>query len=161
MPALIETYRKDLKRYGFRPLKHPVILIADNDDGGKKVIKVGEKFAGTKFDQTKGNLFFPVIENLYIVLTPPGASGEPSAIEDCFPQSVRDQEIDGKKFDPKKNDGDETSFGKHIFAEKIVRPGVEKIDFSGFEPMLTGISQAIADYHAKLAAAETAAKKSA
>ncbi|MGB0056654.1 MAG: hypothetical protein WBQ20_07830, partial [Methyloceanibacter sp.] len=67
-------------------MEHPVIL---------KVIKAGEKLAGTKFDQTRRPVF-SVTENLYIIPTPLGSSGEPSAIEDSFPQSVLDQEIEGK-----------------------------------------------------------------
>jgi hypothetical protein len=160
MSGLISTYRNELRRYGFRPMEHPVILVVDNDDGGNKVIKAGEKLSGTKFDQTKQD-FFSVTENLYIVLTPLGPFGEPSAIESCFPKSVLDQEIDGKKFDPKKSDGDGTYFGKHVFAEKIVRPGLGTIDFSGFEPILSGVSLAIADYRKKVAAAKATVKKSA
>ena len=160
MSGLIATYKSDLRHYGFRPLEHPVILIVDNDDGGKKVIKAGEKLAGTKFDQTRRPVF-SVTENLYIIPTPLGSSGEPSAIEDSFPQSVLDQEIEGKKFDPKKNDGDGSSYRKHIFAEKKVRPGVGTINFSGFEPILKGVLQAISDHQGRVSARKAVAKKSA
>ena len=161
MSGQIPRYSRDLKRYGFRPLNHPVIFIVDNDEGGKNVIKAGESLTSTKFDQSKGDRFFPVTENLYIVPTPLDASGEPTAIEDCFPQDVLDQELEGKKLNRKKNDGDSSSYGKHIFAEKIVRPGVKTINFSGFEPLLDGVSQAISHYQRKLLAKEVAAKKSA
>jgi hypothetical protein len=48
---------------------------------------------------------------------------------------------------------------ENIFAEQIVRPGVGKIDFSGFEPILHGISKAVAHYQAKLVATDTPAAK--
>src|SRR6478672_7607260 len=65
MSGLIATYKSELRHYGFRPLKHPVILIVDNDDGGKKVIKAGEKLAGTKFDLTRRPVFFRHREPLH------------------------------------------------------------------------------------------------
>jgi hypothetical protein len=83
MSGLIATYKSDLRHYGFWPLEHLVILIVDNDDGGEKVIKAGEKLAGTKFDQTRRPVFSDT-ENLYIIPTSQGSSGEPSAIEDSF-----------------------------------------------------------------------------
>jgi len=74
---------------------------------------------------------------------------------------VLDQEIEGKKFDPKKNDGDGSSYRKHIIAEKQVRPNVGTINFSGLEPILAGVSQAISDHHGKVSARKAVAKKSA
>ncbi len=166
MTAALKSYDKTRKAYGFRPLSHPVIFVVDNDDGGKNVVSAAQdvslKALGTTFDPASGQPFYYVRDNLYLVQTPAGANGEPSAIEDCFPQNVLDEKLNGKSFDPKKKHGDDTTFGKAIFAEQIVRSAADKIDFSGFDPILAGISQAIADYQAKLdAAAQAAAKKSA
>lgn len=114
--------------------------------------KAAQKVGGTPVDPASGDPFYHLRDNLYLVLTPLADNGEPSAIESSFPQDVLNQKINGKSFDPKKKDGDETTFGKYVFAEQIVRPGVGKIDFSGFEPILDGISKAVAHHQAKLSA---------
>ena len=104
-------------------MKHPVILIVDNDDGGKKVIKAGEKLAGTKFDRP-GDLFFSVTENLYIIPTPLGSSGAPSAIKTLFLKACWIKKSKEKNLIRKRMMVMGTSYRKHIFAEKKVRPGV-------------------------------------
>ncbi|MGH9552667.1 MAG: reverse transcriptase domain-containing protein, partial [Terriglobales bacterium] len=153
MTSFIKSYQAKLRPYGFRPMQHPIIFVVDDDDGGSDVRKAAEKVAGTKFPPKGGERFFPVRDNLYLVLTPPNEKGEPSAIEDCFPKEVLETKLDGKSFNKQKEHGDESSFGKHIFAEKIVARGLETINFSGFEPLLTAISKAISNYQAKMAAA--------
>jgi hypothetical protein len=101
--------------------------------------------------------FFHIRDNLYLVKTPAGADGGWSTIEDCFPEDVLKTPVDGKLFNPKKAHGDETSISKHIFAEQVVQGGSGSIDFSGFEPILNGISMAIADYSVKATAVPVAA----
>ena len=151
MTSFIRSWESKLRPYGFRPMKHPVIFIVDDDDGGSDVRKAAEKVAGTDLDMN-AERYFPIRDNLYLVLTPPKANGEPTAIEDCFPQTVLNTKLDGKSFNMKKKHGDESTYGKQVFAEKIVVPGVNKIDFSGFEPLLQAVSKALVHYRSKLAA---------
>lgn len=162
MTQVISAYELRLKPYSFRPLEHPVIFIVDNDEGGENVLKAANKTSQQDVKPTSTDAFFHIRRNLYLVKTPPGIDGSLSAIEDCFPEEVLKQEIGGKRLDLKKKHGDELNFGKRIFAEQIVRPGVNNIDFSEFSPILDGISKAIIDYDTRRnEAAERSTAKSA
>ena len=146
MTAVINVYKSRLKLYRFLPLAHPVIFIVDNDKGGENVLKAADKVSHQDVKPTSTDAFFHIQRNLNLVKTPLGNDGSLSAIENCFPEEVLKQSISEKQLDLKKKHGDETSFSKQIFAEQIVQLGVDKIDFSGFSPILDGISKAIIDY---------------
>ena len=73
-------------------------------------------------------------------------------MEDLFSAQLKAVRIDGKPFDPKKEHGDETAYGKAIFAERVVRTQAQPADFAGFAPLLQAIDAAVADYHSRLAA---------
>ncbi len=154
MVKVISAFDSFLKVYRFLPLVHPVIFVVDNDTGGAEVLKSADKKSQQTITSTSTDPFFYIERNLYLVKTPPRVDGTLSAIEDCFPKDVLKQTIGEKRLDPKKKHGDETSFGKQVFAEQIVRSGVDKVDFSGFSPILDGISKAIIDYHARRNSAE-------
>ncbi len=149
MEQVVRAYESRLKPYSFVPMEHPVIFIVDSDEGGEKVLKAANKVSQQDINPSSTNAFFHIQRNLYLVKTPPGIDGALSAIEDCFPEDVLKIKIGGKSLDLKKKDGYEISFGKYVFAEKIVRPGVDKIDFSKFSPILDGISKAVANYYTR------------
>ena len=147
MNSIIANYEKRLKKYKYLPLSSPVIFIVDNDDGGEKVLKEAKKASGLDIKPSSKDLFFHIQRNLYLIKTPPGPAGEMSAIEDLFPKDVLKEPVGGKVLDLKKEHGDETSISKHIFAEKVVAPGVGKIDCSQFEPLLDGIVMVMKHYN--------------
>jgi hypothetical protein len=162
MTGAINSYEWWLKSYRFLPLAHPVIFIIDNDMGGKNVLKAASNVSKKDINTNSTDAFFRIQHNLYLVKTPLRTDGSLSAIEDCFPKELLKQAIGEKRLDLKKRHGDETNFGKHIFANQIVRPGIDGIDFSGFSPILEGISGAIIDYETiRIKAAERSAAKSA
>lgn len=133
---LIRDYQDRMSKYGHRPLLHPVILLIDNDDGAKSVFSiVKEKFkVEIKLDSAKD--FYHLAHNLYLVKTPEKGGGGKSCIEDLFEQVLLDTVLDGKKFNPAKETGSDGEYGKHVFAEKVVRPNASTINFSGFAPLL-------------------------
>ena len=149
MMQIINGYESRLKFDRFLPLEHPVIFIVDNDKGGANVLKEADKISQQDVKPASNDAFFHIQRNLYLVKTPPNTDGSLSAFEDCFPEEVLKQELNGKRLDLKKKHGDETNFGKQVFAEQIVRPGVDKIDFSNFSPILDGISKAIIDNYTR------------
>ena len=147
---LINQYSKNIKRYGYRALKHPVIVLCDNDRGAKGVFKAAKEksqFSEISY-QTAENFYF-LGENLYLVKIPEGEHGKQRMIEDLFPKNILDIEINGKKFNPKEDTNDDKSYGKIIFADRVVRANCNAISFCDFTPLLDRISLCLADYKKK------------
>ena len=145
MKKVIPSYDNLLKPYGYRPLYNPVILVLDNDSGGKKVFDVIKNNLGIEINYSKSDLFFHLKHNLYLVKTP-SKSGSQSCMEDLFPSDVHSVLLDGKTFDKDKKHADLDTYGKSIFADKVVRARAKEIDFSNFSPLLNGISASIQHY---------------
>lgn len=129
----------------------PVIMVFDNDDGFKVIESVlkGKKVKPVVYPNTlaasdfRNSDFIHVIHNLYIVLTPRAAANGDTAIEDLFPQAVRDVKLGGKGFTKKNNIDKDTEYGKEFFASKVVVPNRNNIDFSGFDIFLKRIMKCI------------------
>ncbi len=129
----------------------PVIMVFDNDDGFKVIESVlkGKKVKPVVYPNAlaasdfRNSDFIHVIHNLYIVLTPRAAANGDTAIEDLFPQAVRDVKLGGKGFTKKNNIDKDTEYGKEFFASKVVVPNRNNIDFSGFDILLKRIMQCI------------------
>lgn len=122
--------------------KNPVIVLVDNDDAGKDVLKLASgKFKATPVSTTPA---VHVFANLYVVSIPHAASD----IEDLFEPAVRKVEIDGKKFDPDAKEDSTTHYGKTVFAHKVVAVNKDKINFDGFIPLLDNFT-ALIRAHAK------------
>jgi hypothetical protein len=138
-------------------MKHPVIILCDNDDGPKTVFKNAKSKSGLTISPTTTNPFYYLGENLYLVKVPEGAAPHHREIEELFAPALLATKIDGKSFDPKKEHGDDTHYGKVIFAKAVVRANAGSIDFSGFEELLSRLEQAMAHYkHSSTAAAKLA-----
>jgi RNA-directed DNA polymerase len=89
------------------------------------------------------------------VFTPLKAGATKSAIEDCFPDSIRNLNLGGKTFNPDAKADSSRYFGKHILSQ-YVRENATKIDFTGFEDLLDRITAAIEAHQTKqVAAAQT------
>ncbi|MGD9828365.1 MAG: retron Ec67 family RNA-directed DNA polymerase/endonuclease [Hyphomicrobiaceae bacterium] len=148
LKPFIETYAKQLQRYRYQPLAHPVIVLIDNDDGASEIFAMLKKRYNITMDWKSSQPFYHVTANLYVIKTPEGegdGNGK-SAIEDAFDKSVTDTVLDGKKFNANKKHKTDGEYGKHVFAEKVVRARAAMIDFQGFAPLLNRIVAAIDDY---------------
>jgi RNA-directed DNA polymerase len=86
---------------------------------------------------------------LYLIPVPLKKNSSQTAIEDLFPDEVRQTKVEGKSFKPNAKGHQTDGYGKVVFAHKVVRPLADKIDFSGFSPLLTVIASAIADFATK------------
>lgn len=146
--TLIEQYSNYIKIYGHKPMNHPVIVLCDNDGGPKAAFKNAEKKSGTKISPTTTSSFYYLGDNLYLIKVPEGSPPKEKEIEDLFDAALLATKIDGKPFDPKKEHGDDTAYGKVIFAEKVVRPNAATIDFSRFSDLLSRIDQCLTHYAA-------------
>ncbi|MCY4006214.1 MAG: hypothetical protein OXE84_05210 [Rhodobacteraceae bacterium] len=56
--------------------------------------------------------------------------------------------LDDKSFNPKKKHGDETHYGKSVFAKSVVRAKADSVDFSGFEELLKRMEAVLNHYAA-------------
>lgn len=149
-----DTLRKFIATYsrvitaGATPeaLASPVIIVVDNDQGATKVFSTIASVTKNKVKVTLDTTedFYHVADNLFVIKVPEKLGDKDMYIEKLFSSDVLSTKLNGKtleigdKFDPNKN------YGKHIFAERVVRPNSESIDFSGFIPLLDRLKAAIA-----------------
>ena len=142
----IRKYPDALKHYRHRPLPNPVIVLIDNDDGAKDIFSIAKNLGATNISRTSTNPFYRLAANLYLVKTPEiGAKGT-SCIEDSFDSALLKTIIDGKVFDPNKKHGEPGKYGKARFAENVVQPQKDTIDFSKFGGLLDRIVAVLDDY---------------
>lgn len=149
--ALISEYGNMLKKYGHKPMTFPVIVLCDNDDGLKTVIKVAKSKSTKPISPTTVDPFYHLGLNLYLVKVPEGTPAAEKDIESLFDPTLFKKVLDGKTFDPKKEHGDHDTYSKIVFAETVVRADASKIDFSRFEQLLVRISDVISHYASVLA----------
>lgn len=141
--------KKVHKPFGYKPMKYPVIMVLDNDEGLGPIGSTVSNNFGVKIGSKTTEDFYNVIENLYIVKTPEDGTKN-TCIEDFFPKEWRNYKLKGKKlntsnksFNPLKD------LSKEAFAKSVVKANADKIDFSGFDPLLERICKAIQDHAAK------------
>lgn len=131
-------YKKTIKSFKFRPLAYPVIVLIDNDDGaGDGVFKAVKSNFKLGISLETSEPFYHLHKNLYLVKTPENGKDGKSCIEDLFDQELRETIIDGKTFN---------TYGKTVFAKKVVIPNADKIDFSKFGKLLDRIVAVLDDY---------------
>jgi hypothetical protein len=148
---LILRYDDFLKTFKHQPLRHPVILLIDNDDGAGDVFGPMKKIHVTASLNTVQD-FYELTRNLYLVKTLETGAGGHSSIEDCFDAATLAKTINGKKFNRAKKIDPSTEYGKKIFAENIIAPNAATINFNGFAPLLNRITAVIAHHAARVAA---------
>jgi len=140
------NYTKNMKRYQHRPLYQPVIMLIDNDSAVTDLKGNLKKLFDVDVSLISTEPFYHLTDNLYLIKTPEkGASGT-SCIEDCFDDGLKATLLEGKSFNPEKNLDPEAHYGKGPFAEKVVVPNANEIDWEGFRPLLDRISAVIGHY---------------
>ncbi len=155
--ALISRYANALKKYPHKPMAHPVIILCDNDDGLKAMIKNAKSKIGKIVSTKTTDPFYHLGLNLYLVKAPEGTPPADKDIESLFDPALLKTVLDGKTFNPKKDHADHTEYGKVVFAEAVVRANAAGVDFSGFEDLLTRIEDVLKHYSAHLVAKAAAA----
>ncbi len=149
---LVANYHRSALKYPHRPLTAPVIILVDNDDGSKDVLQAASKITGSTIQHDTAQMWFHLGDNLYLVKTPHIAGKTKTCIEDLFPAPLLEAKIDGKPFDPNKAHGDETAYGKAVFASKVVLEHATPGDFAGFAPLAQALEAVLADYEKRKAA---------
>jgi RNA-directed DNA polymerase len=149
----IPSYKSEFERFSAPGMKEPVILLVDNDKAGHEVLGAinnmvkRSKRAKTKIDNKEP--YIHVHRNLYLIFTPLKESQTESQIEDLFDASTLGEEIDGKTFNRYDEQATETTYGKAVFARKVVEEMASSINFGGFVPLLDRIAKVIESHHAQ------------
>jgi RNA-directed DNA polymerase len=151
--ALISRYENILKDFKHKPMAHPIIILCDNDDGLKSVIKKAKSKISKTVSTKTTDPFYHLDLNLYLVKVPEDDPPVDKDIESLFDPALLETVLNGKSFNPKKKHSDHTEYGKVIFAEAVVRANAGEVDFSGFEGLLTRIEGVLKHYAAPIAAA--------
>jgi RNA-directed DNA polymerase len=89
-----------------------------------------------------------VIDNLYLIKTPEGPGDGTSCIESFFDAQLKATVVDGRTFNPENNYSSATEYGKAVFADKVVAPNADRINWTPFAPLLARIASVIAHYKA-------------
>jgi RNA-directed DNA polymerase len=138
--TFIEHYDKRVAEFGHAPLAFPVIVLVDNDDGGKKLFGLAKAKSKVDISYASSEPFYYLGSNLYLVKTPEQvAAPHTSCMEALFDAKVLATVLDGKTFDPNKETDAPGKYGKAVFAARVVEPNANKIDFLGFAPLLDRI----------------------
>jgi hypothetical protein len=151
----MNDFQNNCKKIEAPGLQHPVIILIDNDDGANKIYSFLKKATNSKAVINGFEPHYFIAPNLYVVATPKGENGADTMIEDFFDQSVRDEKNCGKTFNPKEPVDVKTEYGKFIFAEQIVKKNQNRIDFSGFKPILDRIDAVLIDFQGRLSVNRT------
>jgi retron-type reverse transcriptase len=144
---LVLVYDEMIESFSHKPLTHPVIIVIDNDDGAYPIFSVIKNTYGITIEHKSTADYYHICKNLYLVKTP--ESKKPnnwSCIEDLFDKTTLSTILDGKSFNPNQKPGETHSYGKHYFAEYVVKKNKSSINFSGFAKLLHRIQSAISSY---------------
>jgi RNA-directed DNA polymerase len=146
--GFINRYAMHMKPYKHRPLGHPIIVLIDNDSGARNIFSDLKKRFDLTCSLTSTDAFYHLTENLYLIKTPEGADDGISCIESFFDAVLKATLIGGKTFNPENNHDPATEYGKADFAEKVVVPNADRIDWTPFSPLLERIASVVARYRA-------------
>ncbi|AFW01212.1 hypothetical protein B932_1634 [Gluconobacter oxydans H24] len=135
---------KKRKPINHRPLKHPVIIILDNDNGLEGVAGTIKKNFSIKINKNTTDNYYHITENLYLIKVP--ESDNPTSIEDLLPEIWLKKPLNGKTFSKESDFDTKKHFGKEIFAKSVIKLNSSSIDFSGFDPLLDRIVDVIDKY---------------
>ncbi len=150
----ITAYIKSFKDTPMPKDQKPLILLLDNDSGGRPFYNVIKQYSSCKVAIDGMSDFYYLDANVYVVFTPIDKVGDFSSIEDFFEPDLLKTKLDGKTLNLSNDSIDETTeYGKAAFAKNIVQPNVAKINFDKFDSILTRIEKAI-DAHGKMIASK-------
>jgi len=142
--SFITDYLKSVKKTPAPANQKPLIVLLDNDSGGKVFYSLIKEYSGKKTSVNGMDDFYHLAANVYVVFTPIAKPGDESSIEDFFEPSLLATTIDGKSFNANNEGLDEnTEYSKAVFATKVVRPNIAKINFDKFDPILARLESAI------------------
>ena len=152
----MHLYNREIKKFKAPGAQQPIILLVDNDAGAKEKGKIFNTVHNiTKKIVSGTEPFIHVTSNLYVVATPLKSGKTQSMIEDFFDDIIKSTIVGGKAFGPNNKFDTDTHYGKHVFAQKVVRVHAGQINFSEFSAILSNIVSVIAAHAKKYPVAST------
>lgn len=150
MQEFYKTYHKWISGFPYAPMNHPVIVFVDNDQGSTKLLNMCNSNVAEEISLASEKQWYHLNSNLYLLKTPV-LNGGASSSEDLFSASILSRKVSGKSFDPTKDDENATSFGKHIFADRVVRQCSDPAELAGWQSTLDSLKEIIEDFRTKKA----------
>lgn len=147
MKNFIAHYGAAMADFSIQEKRRPVIVLIDNDQASKPIFSTIASQTGEKNGIDGSQPFYHVKDNLYVVVLPRLPHGD-TTIEHFFPKELLEVELGGKKFSGADTFGP-NEYGKHHFAEYVVKKLQASIDFSRFGPILQRISDVLTAHDAK------------
>ena len=86
---------------------------------------------------------YNIFENLFVVFANEKQNTE---IEDLFENKILKTKLEGKLFNRNSELNTKTDYGKHVFAERVIKLNQDKINFSNFKPLLNKLVHIIDEY---------------
>ena len=151
LSRFMRQYDREIKKFKAPGAQMPVIVLVDNDAGARgngNIYNTVQDIAKAKVKVIGTEPYVHVTGNLYLVATPLKPGATQSTIEDFFDSSIKSTIVGGKTFDAKNESDTTTTYGKIVFAHKVVRVQADKIDFSEFNAILSNVASVI-DAHGK------------
>lgn len=142
--SFITDYIKSVKKTPAPAKQKPLIVLLDNDSGGKVFYSLIKEYSDKKAPVNGMDDFYHLAANVYVVFTPIAKPSDNSSIEDFFEPALLATKIDGKSFNGNNEGLDaNTEYSKAVFATKVVRPNIAKINFAKFDPILARLEGAM------------------
>ena len=147
----IQFYKSEFDRLSKPVMKEPVILLIDNDRAAKEIMNVvNNMYKKDNNKKNKNESYIHICHNLYLILTPLQENQHESTIEDLFDTVTLNTKINGKSFNRSNDQATETTYGKAVFARKVVEERATSINFEGFVPLLDRIAMVIENHYAQI-----------
>lgn len=146
---LIAKYGTEFKGLYSKGQRKPVILLVDNDEGTKKIFSTIKNVTGSKASIDGSASFYHIADNFYVVAVPQLGKKD-TTIEHFFEAAVLAEKLGGKVFSGKDQFDPATQYGKHHFAEYVVKKKQKDINFEGFAPILTRLNAVLIAHAAKM-----------
>lgn len=144
----IANYASEFSRFKVIDSRHPVIILIDNDSGSNQIFSTIKKVTKSSSNIDGTQAFYPIRDNLYVVPIPK-IDGKETAIENYFTKKVLGTKLNGKVFSGTDKFDAATQYGKHLFAEHVIKKNKDKISFSKFGIILKNIEAALKFHYGK------------
>lgn len=138
----IANYANEFSRFKKIYSRNPVIILIDNDSGSSKIFSVIKKVTESTVNVDGSLKFYPIKDNLYVVPIPK-IGGKETTIEHFFTKKILGTKLNGKVFSGTDKFDPATQYGKHLFAEYVIKKNKDDINFSKFSIILKNIEAAL------------------